>query len=204
MSVLAVPTGGARVDQICRILDGLAKLTAEEFERALPDLGNFITVVDALIERDDVWQRRFKREVVVALTKVPKESNDDVPTKHSLRWLHRYISWHGPANALDRLAESPAPSWPDLVRTYAPTFRLRQDWTVERQHEEAFIRATRKERDNSPKSLRVYRDRLFKAREVVGRLEHIIKECEALGLSDWATVPTDVLRPPNERKKPAS
>ena len=36
--------------------------------------------------------------------------------------------------------------------------------------------------------------------QLAARLAHIVKQCEALGLSDWAVVPTDILRPPHERK----
>jgi len=203
VNALAIPAGGARVDQIRRILDGLANVTAEEFQRSLPNLADFVRVVDALIESDEQWQRRFKREVVIALAKVPASANDDVPVRYSLRPLHKELAEEGPIAVLNVLDKAPGhcPSWTDLVRVYRPDFRVRTDATVEREQDKQYQRAMAYGRDRSPKTLREYRARLARARGLVGRLEHIVKQCEALCLSDWATVPTDILRPPHQRKK---
>ncbi len=190
MNSLAV--GDARLHQIAKLIDGLGSLAADEFEAALPDLERFITVLDVLIERDDAWQRRLRREVIAAFSRLPKKANGAVPGKFHLRVLHACICEFGPKQAIESLGNEPCPSWIGLVRLYRPGYGEASESALARRERDS-ARRLHDHIDGRPYTVGELRVQLRNAERILDRHRRLLARCEVLNLHDMDPVPNDLL-----------
>jgi hypothetical protein len=112
----------AREHQIGTALERLAAASGATLREAVKDVPSFAKVLEGLVGDDERWQREFRQQVVAALTRLPRESNAEVPLKLGLQMLHSLLHDEGAEPAINLIRGVDVPSWADLIRVYRPLY----------------------------------------------------------------------------------
>lgn len=200
----------ARLNIIEQGLETLAKASGQVLRDAITDVPRFAALLDALVGKDEEWQRRFKREVVLALQRLPRWGQSDVvPRRFGLQVLHSCLVTDGARPAIDLLTQPGTPSWTDLIRLYRPDYAMGNRVTLDQHAAEIAGQRTtvsmgrpaghqpRERFKPAPAKLTVRR-----LRELVAGQRHdlemsqaLLARCEAADMADNEPVPNTWLTP---------